>query len=110
MAVGLAVMREVLAKNLADNATSQGLYIQKKLRDLAAKFRLTQIRGKGLLIAFDLPTEQGTEVVAACLRRGLLINSPQPSMIRLMPALIVGEAEIDAMVEILKQAMTEVLG
>ena len=110
MAVGLAVMREVLAKNLADNATRQGLYIQKKLRELAAKFRLTQIRGKGLLIAFDLPTEQGAAVVAACLRRGLLINSPQPSMIRLMPALIVGEAEIDAMVEILEQAMTEVLG
>ena len=110
MAVGLAVMREVLAKNLTDNATSQGLYIQEKLHELAAQFRLTRIRGKGLLIAFDLPTEQGTEVVAACLRRGLLINSPQPSMIRLMPALIVGEAEIDAMVEILKQAMTEVLG
>ena len=110
MAVGLAVVREVLAKNLADNATRQGLYIQKKLRELASKFRLTQIRGKGLLIAFDLPTEQGSAVVAACLRRGLLINSPQPSMIRLMPALIVGEAEIDAMVEILEQAMTEVLG
>ena len=110
MAVGLAVMQEVLEKNLVDNAAMQGEYIQKKLRELAARFQLTNIRGKGLLLAFDLPTEQGAEVVAACLRQGLLVNSPQPATIRLMPALIVGTAEIDAMTEILANVLQEVLG
>ena len=110
MAVGLAVMQEVLEKNLADNAAMQGEYIQKKLRELAARFQLTNIRGKGLLLAFDLPTEQGAEVVAACLRQGLLVNSPQPATIRLMPALIVNTAEIDWMTEILANVLQEVLG
>ena len=110
MAVGLAVMQEVLEKNLVDNAAMQGEYIQKKLRELAARFQLTNIRGKGLLLAFDLPTEQGAEVVAACLRQGLLVNSPQPATIRLMPALIVNTAEIDAMTEILANVLQEVLG
>lgn len=110
MAVGLAVMQEVLEKNLVDNAAMQGEYIQKKLRELAARFRLTNIRGKGLLLAFDLPTEQGAEVVAACLRQGLLVNSPQPATIRLMPALIVNTAEIDWMTEILANVLQEVLG
>ena len=110
MAVGLAVMQEVLEKNLVDNAAMQGEYIQKKLREIAARFRLTNIRGKGLLLAFDLPTEQGAEVVAACLRQGLLVNSPQPATIRLMPALIVDTAEIDAMTEILANVLQEVLG
>ena len=110
MAVGLAVMQEVLEKNLADNAAMQGEYIQKKLREIAARFRLTNIRGKGLLLAFDLPTEQGAEVVAACLRQGLLVNSPQPATIRLMPALIVNTAEIDWMTEILANVLQEVLG
>ena len=110
MAVGLAVMQEVLEKNLVDNAAMQGEYIQKKLRELAARFQLTNIRGKGLLLAFDLPTEQGAEVVAACLRQGLLVNSPQPATIRLMPALIVSTAEIDAMTEILANVLQEVLG
>ena len=110
MAVGLAVMQEVLEKNLVDNAAMQGEYIQKKLRELAARFQLTNIRGKGLLLAFDLPTEQGAEVVAACLRQGLLVNSPQPATIRLMPALIVNTAEIDAMAEILANVLQEVLG
>ena len=110
MAVGLAVMQEVLEKNLVDNAAIQGEYIQKKLRELAARFQLTNIRGKGLLLAFDLPTEQGAEVVSACLRQGLLVNSPQPAMIRLMPALIVNTAEIDWMTEILANVLQEVLG
>ena len=110
MAVGLAVMQEVLEKNLVDNAAMQGEYIQKKLRELAARFQLTNIRGKGLLLAFDLPTEQGAEVVAACLRQGLLVNSPQPATIRLMPALIVNTAEIDWMTEILATVLQEVLG
>ena len=110
MAVGLAVMQEVLEKNLVDNAAMQGEYIQKKLREIAARFRLTNIRGKGLLRAFDLPTEQGAEVVAACLRQGLLVNSPQPATIRLMPALIVNTAEIDWMTEILANVLQEVLG
>ena len=110
MAVGLAVMQEVLEKNLVDNAAMQGEYIQKKLRELAARFQLTNIRGKGLLLAFDLPTEQGAEVVAACLRQGLLVNSPQPATIRLMPALIVNTAEIDWMTEILAIVLQEVLG
>ena len=110
MAVGLAVMQEVLEKNLVDNAAMQGEYIQKKLRELAARFQLTKIRGKGLLLAFDLPTEQGAEVVAACLRQGLLVNSPQPATIRLMPALIVNTAEIDWMTEILANVLQEVLG
>ena len=110
MAVGLAVMQQVLEKNLVDNAAMQGEYIQKKLRELAARFQLTNIRGKGLLLAFDLPTEQGAEVVAACLRQGLLVNSPQPATIRLMPALIVNTAEIDWMTEILANVLQEVLG
>ena len=110
MAVGLAVMQEVLEKNLVDNAAMQGEYIQKKLRERAARFQLTNIRGKGLLLAFDLPTEQGAEVVAACLRQGLLVNSPQPATIRLMPALIVNTAEIDWMTEILANVLQEVLG
>jgi acetylornithine/N-succinyldiaminopimelate aminotransferase len=62
-----------------------------------------------LLIAFDLPAQKGKEVVGECLKQGLIINSPQPAMIRLMPPLIVTTKEIDAMLEILSAVLTEVL-
>lgn len=109
MAVGLAVMNEVLEKNLTDNAAKQGEYLQQQLRQLADRFDLTNIRGKGLLIAFDLPADKGSEVVGACLKNGLLVNSPQPATIRLMPPLIVTAEDTDAMIAILANVLADVL-
>ncbi len=109
MAVGLAVMNEVIGKKLADNAAQQGDYLKKQLGQIAGRFGLTNIRGRGLLVAFDLPADKGGEVVGACLRKGLLVNSPQPSMIRLMPPLIVTTEETDAMIAILSDVLADVL-
>ncbi len=109
MAVGLAVMNEVLEKKLTDNAAKQGEYLQQQLRKIASRFRLTNIRGRGLLIAFDLPADKGSEVVGACLNNGLLVNSPQPATIRLMPPLIVTAEDIDDMITILSSVLADVL-
>jgi acetylornithine/N-succinyldiaminopimelate aminotransferase len=109
MAVGLAVMNEVLENNLTDNAAKQGEYLQQQLRQLADRFSLTNIRGKGLLIAFDLPADKGSEVVGACLKNGLLVNSPQPATIRLMPPLIVTAEDTDAMIAILSSVLADIL-
>ena len=48
-----------------------------------SKYQLKNIRGKGLLLAFDLPDNKGSEVVDSCLKEGLLLNSPKPATIRL---------------------------
>lgn len=109
MAVGLAVMNEVLENNLTDNAAKQGEYLQQQLRQLADRFGLTNIRGKGLLIAFDLPADKGSEVVGACLKNGLLVNSPQSATIRLMPPLIVTAEDTDAMIAILSSVLADIL-
>lgn len=109
MAVGLAVMNEVLEKKLVDNAAKQGEYLQQQLRQIAGRFGLINIRGRGLLIAFDLPADKGSEIVGACLEKGLLVNSPQPAMIRLMPPLIVTAEDIDAMLAILSGVLADVL-
>jgi len=99
MEVGYAVVNEILSKDLSANAARQGEYLQQQLHTVASRFGLSNIRGMGLLIAFDLPAENGGEVVAQCLQGGLLINSPQPSMIRLMPPLIVTTEDIDLMMK-----------
>ena len=109
MAVGLAVMNEIIEKKLSENAEKQGAYILNKLNGIAKRFNLTKIRGRGLLIGFDLPTDKGSEVVGECLKKGLLINSPQPSMIRLMPPLIVTPQDIDDMVDICSKVLADVL-
>ncbi|MDF2814027.1 MAG: argD1 [Paenibacillus sp.] len=107
MAVGLAVVNEIVAKELSAQAEQQGKYILAHLHQIAEQYGLSRIRGKGLLLAFDLPDEKGHEIVAECLKAGLLINSPNPRSIRLMPALIVSEKEIDMMFQLLTQVMDQ---
>ncbi|MGO4268269.1 aspartate aminotransferase family protein [Paenibacillus sp. TAF58] len=107
MAVGCAVVGEVIRRNLPQQAAEQGMYVLNKLHEIQALYGLTQIRGKGLLLAFDLPEPRGTELVSACLQAGLLINSPNPSTIRLMPALIVTKDEINEMLAILCRTMDQ---
>lgn len=101
MAVGIAVLNEILNGNILENVQIQGEYIFKKLLAIKQKYGLERIRGMGLLIAFDLPEEKGPEIVSACLDEGLIVNSPRPSIIRLMPPLIVAQEDIDAMFIIL---------
>ncbi len=109
MEVGYAVVKEIIDKQLAQNAARQGAYVTEKLLGIAEQFGLSGIRGQGLLIAFDLPAAKGSEVAAACLHSGLLVNSPQPATIRLIPPLIVTAADIDAMIAILTDVLTRVL-
>ncbi len=72
-------------------------------------YKLTKIRGKGLLLAFDIPEDKGSEIVEECLNEGLLINSPRPSIIRLMPPLIITENDTDKMLNILCSVLDKVL-
>ncbi|MDF2652866.1 MAG: acetylornithine and succinylornithine aminotransferase [Paenibacillus sp.] len=105
MAVGLAVVNEIVAKELPAKAKQQGTYIVNKLLSIAQQYGLSRIRGKGLLLAFDLPNEQAGEVVAECLKEGLLINAPNARSIRLMPPLIVSKEEIDTMIQLLGEVL-----
>jgi acetylornithine/N-succinyldiaminopimelate aminotransferase len=45
--------------------------------------------------------------VAECLANGLLLNSPKPATIRMMPALTVKEMEIDEMMNILCRVLEQ---
>ncbi|MEC0230507.1 aspartate aminotransferase family protein [Paenibacillus alba] len=110
MAVGLAVVGEIIGRKLPERAAEQGAYLQAKLKEIQAKYGLSEIRGKGLLLAFDLPKPLGAELVSACMAAGLLINAPSPTAIRLMPAYIVTKAEIDEMIHILCKAMDQLFG
>lgn len=107
MAAGYAVLQELLERNLSDNAAKQGSYLVNGLHELACDFAISNIRGKGLLLAFDVPEGAATELAALCLREGLLINSPNPSTIRLVPPLIVAQRDIDEMLHILRRAFNQ---
>jgi predicted acetylornithine/succinylornithine family transaminase len=107
-AAALAVLRAIREDGLVDRASEMGTYLAAQLRDLAKVHPvITDVRGRGLMVAVGLsvPSEP---VVAACLERGLLVNNVQPKAIRLVPPLIVGRDDIDEAIKILGAALSAV--
>jgi len=103
MAVGLAVLREILSRDISGNARKMGEYLRSRLDELAAEGLVSKVRGAGLLLAFDSVRREGVDVVADCLADGLLVNSPRPKAVRLMPPLVVEREHIEEAVRILRK-------
>lgn len=100
MVAGHAVVSEVIRKKIPAKAKNRGAYLRRRLKALEGEYGLSNVRGKGLLVAVDLPRENGPQVVQACFDAGLLINAPVPKSVRFMPPLTVSRAEVDEMLDI----------
>ncbi|MGY8826602.1 MAG: aminotransferase class III-fold pyridoxal phosphate-dependent enzyme [Candidatus Latescibacterota bacterium] len=107
--VALAVLKTVSAAGFLDNVIAQEKYLRTALAELAAKHGFGSVRGRGLLLALDLQREVATEMAAAALDKGLLINAPHPDTLRFVPALNIGKEEIDAMIGLLDEVAGEIL-
>ena len=115
MAVGEAVVSEVVHGGWVENARVMGEYLQELLGALGkelgkapnGKPYISNVRGMGLLVAFDLPDSTGASVVQYSMAKGLLLNSPQPASIRLMPPLIVDRNDMDAMIKTLRHVLVK---
>ena len=65
---------------------------------------IVDVRGAGLIAGLDLNVD-AQPVVAAALERGLLVNRTSTSVVRLLPAYIVTERDVDEALGILDQAL-----
>jgi len=108
-AVANAVLDEVANQEFLEAVMENGVYLTGKLRKLSEEFSLGAVRGRGLLQAIDLKSNVGEPIAVHCRNAGLLVNSPRPDTIRLMPALNVSLEEIDEAIELLAQAFKSCL-
>jgi acetylornithine/N-succinyldiaminopimelate aminotransferase len=104
-AVGKAVVDEISRPEFLARVRQIGGYLKTRLMQLSQELSLGEARGEGLLLALDLNQPVAARVVANALERGLLLNSPRPSVLRFMPALNVRREEIDQMTGILREAI-----
>jgi len=96
-AVGLAVLDVVSKPEFLAQVRERGEDVRVGLEEVARKYGHAPPRGRGLLWALPLSQPIGPAIVRAALQEGLLINSPQPDLLRLMPALNVTTAEVGEM-------------
>jgi ornithine--oxo-acid transaminase len=112
-AVATAALQVVIDEKLAENAERLGNLFRQALRDLQAENDLiTLVRGKGLLNAIVINTDEDSDLAwELCLRfrdNGLLAKPTHGNKIRLAPPLVITEAEIWDCVEIIRKSMKEV--
>ena len=86
-----AVLTEIERAGLVENASRRGNELRAALGALPG---VAQVRGAGLLIGLGLDEPIAPAVSRAALDRGLIINAPNDTSIRLAPPLIVGDHEI----------------
>ncbi len=105
-AAALAEVNELLDRDLASNAKKMGDYFMNKLKDLP---HVKDVRGQGLLVGVEFDDSiSGVEVKHACLDRKLLITAIGAHIIRMIPPIIITEADCDKAYEIIKEAVEAV--
>lgn len=104
---GLAVLEEIEAQNLTENARTVGAYLHGQAETLAAKYpaHIKGVRGLGLMqgIVLNNPDELLTIRLEAG-KRGLLIISAGHDVLRMVPPLIIETKHIDEAMSILDEA------
>ncbi len=103
------ILQIIEEDKLVDNAAAAGLYLQQKIRDLSEKFPLiSNVRGLGLLSAFDLPDKIARDKF---IRKGfdhnVMFIGCGTHSIRFRPALIIQKQHIDTGVEVMEKIIRE---
>lgn len=109
-ATGYATLKFIIDNSIAGNARRVGQYFITGLQRLEQKFQcITEVRGRGLLIAMEFDSNMANSVVKTCLDRGLLVNRVKPNALRFMPPLIIGNSEVDEALNILDEVLSGIV-
>ncbi|HHY95939.1 MAG TPA: aspartate aminotransferase family protein [Firmicutes bacterium] len=101
----LAYLEAVREEGAVENAAAMGRYLLEQARVLAAHHpAVAEVRGLGLMVGIELKVPGGP-VVDACRERGLLVNCTEGVVIRLLPPLNVGRAEVDLALRVIDEAL-----
>ncbi|KAB2878471.1 L-lysine 6-transaminase [bacterium] len=103
-------LKIIADEKLVENARVQGDYLLAALQKLQSDFSLvSNVRGSGLMCAFDLPvTELRDTLVKKAYAGGLLILKCGENTIRLRPALNITKSEIDEAIGLLRNALKQI--
>jgi acetylornithine/N-succinyldiaminopimelate aminotransferase len=107
-AVSTAVVNYLVDNNIAKHVAVTGERLLAGLQLLAINYPgiISSVRGKGLLTAIELQHDSlVNQLTEHCLARGLLVTPTRNAVVRLIPALIVGEEELTLGMEILNEVL-----
>lgn len=103
-AAALAVLEVIENENLISNAAENGEYLMGKLKAIT---QLQNVRGRGLMIGFDVPEELKELKKKLLFDFKIFTGEAKPNVIRLLPSLALTKRQIDDFLESLEEAIAE---
>lgn len=104
-AAALASIDVIESENLVQNAKTLGDYFQEQLRGTGSQ-KIREVRGLGLMIGVELKEKAGPYVQKLMDKR-IIVLLAGATVIRLLPPLVISKAEIDTVVNALKDVLAD---
>lgn len=92
-------------EKIVDHVQQVSTYLEKRLDELVEKYDfLTVRRGKGLMQGLVVSGRPVGEIVQQALKNGLLVITAGSDVLRMVPPLVITEADVDEMIEKLEKS------
>ena len=103
-AAGLAAIDFIDSKKILSKVEKQGAFI---MQELALVPGVKEVRGAGLLLGIELESLKASDIANALRDAGVLVNAANATTIRIAPALIVTDAQINKFISFFKKVMAD---
>jgi 4-aminobutyrate aminotransferase len=105
LALGIQTIRTIKKQNLLKHNTELGDYIRGRLIELSNKCdTIKNVRGLGLMNAFDLPSPKiRNNLLLGLLKKGIITLGCGPSGVRVIPPYVATEKEVDIFIDNLEK-------
>ena len=103
-AAGLAAIEFIESKKILAKVERQGAHL---MQELALIPGVKEVRGAGLLLGIELESLKASDVSDAMRSVGVLINAANATTIRIAPALIVTDAQINKFISLFRKVIAD---
>jgi acetylornithine aminotransferase len=109
MAAARAVIRTMESESIPARAAETGAYLRERLQaTVGQRPEVKEVRGRGLMVGIEVDADVA-DLPRRALEHGLLVNVTAERVIRLLPPLILTQAEADRLAEQLDYLLGETL-
>ncbi len=100
-AAALAVLETIEDEHLVANAHAMGAYFVHRLNEPPFRDKIADLRAVGLMIGIELVQPDAKRVLNAAIERGLLMSAIGDHVLRIVPPLLITQADIDQALDVL---------
>ncbi|MBZ0266104.1 aspartate aminotransferase family protein [bacterium] len=105
--VALAVLNYISAQGFMDEVADKGDFFMQDIRESDSSNSILEVRGRGLMVGVVLEGK-AKEVANKMMEKGVLVNAPSDTVVRMLPPLIIEREELKKISRVLNESIDEI--